>query len=81
MKFQNTECLTAYAHFKRKMNGSHDPPSYIGTSAVPESAIGWDCAISFLLYSISKSQSLTPVIFMTKEYSDISLCMGGKIRL
>ena len=29
---------------------------------------GWDCAISFLLYSILKSQSLTPVIFMTKEY-------------
>ena len=25
MKFQNTECLTAYAHFNRKMNGSHDP--------------------------------------------------------
>jgi len=24
MKFQNTECLTAYAHFNRKMNGSHD---------------------------------------------------------
>ena len=42
---------------------------------------GWDCAISFLLYSILKSQSLTPVVFMTKEYSDMSLCMGGKIRL
>jgi len=44
---------------------------------------GWDCAISFVLYSISivKSQSLTPVIFMTKEYSDMSLSMGGKIRL
>ena len=37
--------------------------------------------IVFLLYSILKSQSLTPVIFMTKEYSDMSLCMGGKIRL
>ena len=42
---------------------------------------GWDCAISFLLCSIVKSQSLTAVIFMTKEYSDMSLCMGGKIRL
>jgi len=42
---------------------------------------GWACAISFLLYSILKAQSLKPVIFMTKEYSDMSLCMGKKIRL
>jgi len=46
-----------------------------------QAVLGWDCAISFLLYSIVKSQSLTPVIFMTKDYSDMSLCMGGKIRL
>jgi len=37
--------------------------------------------LSFLLYYIVKSQSLTPVISRTNEYSDMSLCMGGKIRL
>ena len=51
------------------------------TSIYQQKHLGWDCAISFLLYSIVKSQSLTPVIFMTKEYSDMSLCKGGKIRL
>ena len=41
----------------------------------------WIAQLVLVLYSILKSQSLTPVIFMTKEYSDMSLCMGRKIRL
>ena len=35
----------------------------------------------FLYYSIVQPQSLTPYFYKTKEYSDMSLYMGGKIRL
>ena len=34
----------------------------------------------FLHYSIVQPQSLTPYFYKTKEYSDMSLYMGGKIR-
>ena len=60
IKFQNTECLTAYAHLNRKMNGSHDLLSYIGTRAIPESAImDLQCILTlhiyFLKYTITKT--------------------------
>jgi len=35
---------------------------------------------SFSSLFYSKSQSLTPIMYMTKEYFDTSLYMGGKIR-
>ena len=41
--------------------------------------IGYYCAIPFLLNSIVKPQSLTSCFHTTKEYSDMTLYMGGKI--
>ena len=41
---------------------------------------GCVCAILFLLYSVVKPQQLTPTIYIIKEYSDISLWVGIKIR-
>ena len=69
MKFQNTECLTAYAHFNRKMNGSHDPLPYIGTRAVPESAI-MDLQCSTLSrinidLVVNHSEAQTPDLWIT----------------
>ena len=39
MKFQNTECLTANAHFNRNMNGSHSLPALYWNRAITESLI------------------------------------------
>jgi len=53
------------------------PPSLYRHSTA---ATGPICSNHFLHYSIVQPQSLTPYFYKTKEYSDMSIYMGGKIR-